>query len=117
MKRDLLVFGSLVTAAGIVGLFLAGWNYVNSIVTYGQVCTGMNYNTIACQTAIAQTSLTPFWMIAGLAVLIIGLWATARAFIAGEDALAPRQPQGRLCPVCRTWQAGPFCGNDGTKLQ
>lgn len=117
MKRDLLVFGSLVTAAGIVALFLAGWNYVNAVETYSQVCSSLGYSSPACQSALAQTSITPYWMIAGLVVLIIGLWSTARAFMTGEDLLAARPPpSGRFCPVCKTWQMGPFCGNDGTKL-
>lgn len=119
MKRDLFVFGGFVTAAGIVVLLLVGWSYVNGTVAFYQACTGGFYNSVACQTAVAQNSLTTYWILAGLAVFIIGLWSTARAFMTGEDLLAPRRPPPmvRMCPVCKTVQDGPFCGNDGTKLQ
>jgi len=117
VKRDLLVFGSLLTVAGILWMVLAGWSYVTAIVAYNQICSGGGYNAVACQTAMAQTSLTSYWMFAGLAVFIVGLWGAARSFMTGEDLLAAkRSPARQVCPTCKTWQEGPFCGNDGTKL-
>jgi len=124
----LLVFGLVVTVAGLVWLALVGWNYVNAVVNASQVCSGLGYSAVACQTAYANESLSIYWMFAGIAVFVIGLWATARSFMAGEDLLQSRKPMppayspqpvapaGRVCPACKTWQTAPFCPNDGTKL-
>ena len=118
MKRDLLVFGIVVTVAGVLWMVIVGLGYVNAVVTYSQVCSGLGYSSVACQTAMAQNSMTSYWLFAGLAVFVVGLWATARSFMTGEDVLAPKKPAlGRVCPVCKTLQMGPFCANDGTKLQ
>lgn len=109
MKRDLLVFGIVVAIAGILGMVVIGSSYVNGLASYYQSCTNVGYSSVTCQTAMAQNSLTSYWMFAGLAVFIVGLWATARSFMAGEDVLASkRAPPGFICPTCKTSQTGPF---------
>lgn len=113
-NRDLMIVGLAVTLVGIVGVAAELGNYTTLATTISASCNTYPYPA-GCSSLYLQQSMSLFWFFVLLIPFAVGLGAFLMSFARGPPVGG--SPQGRvLCPGCKTWQAGAFCPNDGTKL-
>ncbi len=115
-----MIAGLAVTVIGVLAAAGEIGNYANIATTISTTCTTYP-SPAACSSLYVQESTTLFWFFlmfvpfaAGLAAF---LFSFGRGPQIGATAGAAAPGVGRFfCQTCKTWQPGPFCPNDGTKL-
>lgn len=110
-NRDLMAVGLGTALIGILAAAVTLGTY-GTAVTAAYSCSYPA--TAACQNLYVQETTSLLWFFVSLVPFAAGLTAFLFSF-RGTEASTTR-PLGRICPVCKTWQVGQFCPNDGTKL-